>query len=255
MKMKKLISLFLIVSMCFALYACGNQKKAFDTAKQTFNNIHSAYKKVENISADVYEAWRIGIATEKYSLRELDDLSFLTNNLSLTDDDIYRGLAHTKFLYDDFLEYTKVHSWIDVDDIEAYTQFLRDCDQRDPYSFGDDIFYDFYKPDTIYDFISMYDDGFSGYVYLVINAYEAKGIYAEIATTLDEAKEQMKTMSKDYSDYEHYPNLKGYYTTTQAFFDYCQKPTGSFEQAVTTIENYRNEARDYYYDLEYVFED
>lgn len=170
-----------------------------------------------------------------------------------TDDDIYRGLVHAKFLYDDFLEYAGIYSYVDVDDIDDYAEFLHDCDQYDFYSRDDGGYC--YKPDTIHDFISMFDDGFSGYVYLVINAYEAKSTYAEIATILDAAKEQMRTMSEDYSDYEHYPNLKGYYTTTQAFFDYCQKPTGSFEQAVTTIENYRNEARDYYYDLEYIFED
>ena len=245
--MKRAIALFLIVGMCFTLCACGNQEKAFDMSKQAFNDIHSAYEKVEGMSDDVYEAWRIGIATETSSLHELDDLSFLTHNISLSDDDIYRGLAHAKFLYNDFLVFADSYISVDTDNIDQYVSFLRMCDNSDFPSFCD--------PDTIYDFISMFDDGFSGYVYLVIYAYEAKGICAEISTSLDAAKEQMKTMSKDYSDYEHYPNLKGYYTTTQAFFDYCQKPTGSFEQAVTTIENYRNEARDYYYDLEYVFED
>ena len=72
---------------------------------------------------------------------------------------------------------------------------------------------------------------------------------------MEEAKAEMKEMSEKYSDYEHYPNLKGYYTTTNAFFAFCQNPTGSFEQVKTTINDYRNDARSYKSDLDYMFED
>ena len=65
----------------------------------------------------------------------------------------------------------------------------------------------------------------------------------------------MKTLSEKYSDYEHYPALKGYYTTTDAFFDFCQNPSGSFEQVKTTINDYRNDCRSYNKDLNYIFED
>ena len=65
----------------------------------------------------------------------------------------------------------------------------------------------------------------------------------------------MKKLSDDYSDYEYYPNLKEYFTNTTAFFGFCLEPEGSFEQVVETFNNYRNDARDYYYDLNYVFED
>ena len=58
-------------------------------------------------------------------------------------------------------------------------------------------------------------------------------------------------LSEKYSDYEHYPALKGYYTTTNAFFDFCQSPSGSFEQVKTTINEYRNDARNYDKDLNY----
>lgn len=62
-------------------------------------------------------------------------------------------------------------------------------------------------------------------------------------TALDAAKAQMKELSQEYSDYEHYPNLKGYYTTTSAFFDFCNNPFGSFEQLKDTINH------------DYIFED
>ena len=90
---------------------------------------------------------------------------------------------------------------------------------------------------------------------VVSNAYKVNGKVDEAKNALDEAKAQMKELSEKYSDYEHYPNLKGYYTTTSSFFDFCQNPTGSFEQVKDTINDYKNEARDYISDLDYIFEE
>lgn len=99
------------------------------------------------------------------------------------------------------------------------------------------------------------DDLFSICVILVVKAYELKGTTEEIKTNLDVAKAQMKEMSEKYSDYEHYSNLKGYYTKTNAFFEFCQNPTGSFEQIKTTLNDYKNDAREFRNDLAYIFED
>lgn len=99
------------------------------------------------------------------------------------------------------------------------------------------------------------DDLFQFCVMIVSKAYEANGKADEVQKALNEAKTQMKELSEKYSDYEHYPNLKGYYTTTSSFFDFCQSPTGSFEQVKNTINDYRNDARDYISDLDYIFEE
>ena len=53
----------------------------------------------------------------------------------------------------------------------------------------------------------------------ILTKYTGAGKKAQ--TALNEAKAQMKELSEKYSDYEHYPNLKGYYTTTSSFFDFC----------------------------------
>lgn len=83
----------------------------------------------------------------------------------------------------------------------------------------------------------------------------AKTTSSETAqSALDNAKSLMKDLSAKYSDYEHYPNLKGYFTNTSSLFDFCQNPDGSFEQVKDTINNYRNEARDFKSDLDYIFE-
>lgn len=96
---------------------------------------------------------------------------------------------------------------------------------------------------------------FSACVWLVSEAYNLNGKTKEIEDGLATAKELMKDMSAKYSDYEHYPNLKGYYTTTSAFFEFCKDPTGSFEQVKNTINDYRNNARNYRNELAYIFDD
>lgn len=253
--MKKTFALLLALCMCTFLLACGKSQDPFDLSKDSFNSIHSAYEKIEIMSADIYEAWRIGIQEGTKSLRNKTDLSFLTDSLSLTDEDLHRGLASVNCNYREWVEFVDVcnNSWgsarYDVDNLDDYTRYLQDCTKYDHISENGYS----YESDPVYDYVSRFGDDFSGYIHLVIIAYEAKGTSDEISTLLNSAKDQMKTLSDKHSDYEHYPNLKDYYTTTQAFFDYCQNPTGSFEQAVTTIEDYKNEARGYYYDLEYAF--
>jgi len=101
----------------------------------------------------------------------------------------------------------------------------------------------------------MEDDLFSFCVQSVAGAYIVNGKVEEASTALEEAKTQMKELSDKYSDYEHYPNLKEYYTTTRAFLEFCNDPNGSFEQLKDTINDYRNDARECISDLDYVFEE
>lgn len=96
---------------------------------------------------------------------------------------------------------------------------------------------------------------FSAYVAVISTAYECSGDTEKIATLLTEAKLLMKQLSSEYSDYEHYPALKTYFTNTLAFFDFCKNPEGSFEQVVETFNGYRNVARECFFELNYIFSD
>ena len=101
--------------------------------------------------------------------------------------------------------------------------------------------------------LSLYTQDFAFCTDLVNAAYKISGKQEGIQTQLDESKNLLKSLSTDYADYEHYPNLKNLYTTVNAFFEYCCEPTGSFDQSKTTINDYRNEARDFINDLEFIF--
>jgi len=220
--MKKLVALLLILIMCLSLVACsGGDKKAFEASKAAYDNIDIAYEITEQFGSDIYEAWRLGIYDDDEVLA--DGAAHLATELSLSADEIRAGAVYV--LYQD--------EW-DTMSEEEKEELIGTADLLFSY---------------------MEDDLFSFSVMAVSNAYVVNGKVDEAQTALDAAKAQMKELSSEYSDYEHYPNLKGYFTTTSSFFDFCQNPTGSFEQIKETVNNYKNEARDYISDLDYIFED
>ena len=219
--MKKLLALVLAMVMLVSFVGCGGgNKKAFEASKVAYDNIDIAYEIVEQMGSDIYDAWLLGI----YDKEELieNGAEYLASELLLSEDEIRAGIGCT------FAEVLGM-SWN-----------LSESYKKDIIETADDSFYLFE------------DEMFTFCVLSVKNAYEINGKVDEAQDALDLAKTQMKELSEKYSDYEHYPNLKGYYTTTSSFFDFCQNPTGSFEQVKETINDYKNEARDYISDLDYI---
>ena len=196
----------------------------FSLARQAFDNIDGAFAIVDNYGSDIYEAWYQGIHNKDCSF---DDL---VRELSLSKDDCIKGIAYLFFGGEDS-EYD--FPSMTVADVEE------ECGI------------------TASDFSTLkylFDNEFSAFVNMVSAAYKANGTVFEAQTMIDEATEQMKEMSNKYSDYEHYTNLKGYYTTTNAFLEFCKSPTGSFNQVQDTINTYRNDARSYRNDIAYIFD-
>ena len=223
--MKKIIALILSVATCVSMTACsGGNKKPFEASKAAYENIDVAYQITEQFASDLYEAWRLGIYDDDEILD--DGVDYLAKELSLSKDELTDGVGYA------IAELTG-ENWNEMSD-EDKAKLTRD---------------------TNYYFKIMEDSLFSFCVTIVSSAYIANGKAEEAQTALDAAKTQMKELSEKYSDYEHYPNLKGYYTTTSSFFDFCQNPTGSFEQVKDTINDYKNKARDFSSDLDYIFED
>lgn len=220
--MKKAIPFILALVLCLSLCACGgSDKKAFEASKAAYDNINIAYEITEQFGSDIYEAWRLGIYDDDEILD--DGAIHLATELSLSADEIRAGAVYT--IYKD--------EWDTMSD-----------EEKDELIDKADLLFTLFE-----------DDLFSFCVMAVSNAYVVNGKVEEAQTALDAAKAQMKELSSNYSDYEHYPNLKGYFTTTSSFFDFCQNPTGSFEQVTETVNDYENEARDYINDLNFVFED
>lgn len=224
--MKKILTFILATSLALSLVACGGgkTKKAFTASQAAYENVNAAYEIVEAFGEDIYEAWRLGIFDDDEIIDE--GCSYLAKELNLSQEEIADGVAYS-------VAAILGNNWDECSDEDKNT----------------------YRAMANSTFKVVEDRLFSWCVEIVSNAYIVNGKVAEAKEYLDTAKGQMKNLSENYSDYEHYPALKGYYTTTSSFFDFCQNPTGSFEQLKTTIENYKSKARDYNADLNYIFED
>ena len=90
-------------------------------------------------------------------------------------------------------------------------------------------------------------------VRVTTNAYILNGDAEQAETLLNEAKNLMKELNEKYADYEYYPKLKELLTQVTALLDFCNNSEGSFEQAKTTINDYKNSIRDLTNDLNYIF--
>lgn len=223
--MKKIASLALAAIMVLPLTACGGgkNKKAFEASKAAYDNVNAAYAITADFGSDIYEAWRLGIYDDDEVVS--GGCAYLAKELHISEGEIAAGVAYSFAKFSD-------KEWDELSEKDK----------------------DNYIAKADYTFEQMEDDLFSWCVTVVLNAYIANGKAKEAQNYLTEAKAQMKDLSANYSDYEYYPALKGYYTTTSAFFDFCQNPTGSFEQLKTTMEDYKTKARDYNADLDYIFE-
>lgn len=226
--MKKLIALVLVLSLCLSLTACGGNKKAFEASKLAYEQIDIAYEITDEISRDIYEVWRLAIYEEDEIVK--GGAKYLASKLHLNEEELRRGIAYATLLHDG-------EDW----DSKTEEEIEDLCSRADG----------FLKAASNLKSLKF----FSFCTWCVDDAYLLNGKMEEAQTALDNAKSMMRELSEKYSDYEHYPSLKGYYTTTSAFFDFCESPTGSFEQVKDTLNKYRNEARDYVGDLDYIFED
>lgn len=195
------------------------EEKAYSVSKEAYDKLTEAYAAIDTYGSDIYNAWMSGI----YDDDELS-LSHLASKTSLSVPELQDGLAYM----------------ILGDEYETATE-----EKKDEYR----------NESTFSTVLLIYEQDFAACTDLVNAAYKASGKEDEIKSILNDSKALLKSLSTDYADYEHYPNLKNLYTSVNAFFEYCSSPEGSFEQSKTTINDYRNEARKYINDLEFIFED
>lgn len=222
--MKRIIVLILVAAMCVSITACGSDKKAFEKSSIAYDNINAAYELTLRFAEDFYRAWRIGVYEEETVQGNFAD--YLSEELSLSKDDIIEGMAR------------QMGQAMAKKEWEELTQ-----NEQDEYleiAKGE-----FLWEGSVHGFLT----------YSVSNAYVANGTVETIQDALNISKEQMKELSEEYSDYEHYPNLKGYYTTTSSLLDFLLNPEGSFDMFASTVNEYMNTARDYKSDLAFIFED
>lgn len=220
--MKKALPIIIAVAVIIALgiiIFAGNTNNAGGKSKEAFDNSKEAFEHITTAY----------ISTNEFS-QDIYEAWFLGVN--------------KKYNYDSEYELSDFASEMHID-LKHIQQAIANLCNRDTYSYSDRLWESLPK---------RYNDSyFSAWVSVISEAYKCSGSADKISEELTSAKDLMKSLSNKYSDYEHYPVLKEYFTNTLAFYDFCCNPEGSFEQVKETFNNYRNNARESFFDLNYVF--
>lgn len=280
--MKKLIALLLVFAMVLPMYGCGKSKAAtecetlitalgeisvdsgeaieiaekayaaltkdeqdsisesatvladarsayiFEVSKAAYRNINSAYEIIHKFGSDLYESWYLAVYQNK-KLANSNTVKFLASKVHyLSEEEIQMGLAFVlaNNKYDE--------DWYSLSEEEkdSYIELAGKYE-------GDDFF-----DQTNCLFITTWS---------IIRAFELNGKIAEAQGYLDSAQIYMRELSEKHSDYEHYPNLKGFFTMAGSYFDACSGGGLSFTQFKDVKNQYEKEARDYTNDLDFIF--
>lgn len=97
-------------------------------------------------------------------------------------------------------------------------------------------------------------EDFNYAIYIVEEVYKSKGLYTQAENLLASAKESLKSVTSEYSDYTGYPTLKSFYSEVSSYLEFAESPSGSFSQLKTTIDNYETKIRTCKNDLAFIFE-
>lgn len=243
--MKKIIAILLAAIMCFSLVSCGN-KRAFELTQNAFFEISKSVDILKQISNDIISAWTIGIYDESTLKHYGDGFDWLCENVSLSKDDMLDGLAYYKSL-DIQPEYVEILCDPELGLYNDYYEYYKEAVRK----FYDAYFYGSYEETGI---LNVYDKVFSGCVMLVVYSYEANGKLSEIEQSLTSAEAKIKDLSNKHSNYEHYENIKEYYSTARTMYNFCKLPTGTLEQAKSNINDYKNTADSCYNSMYYFFQ-
>jgi len=224
--MKKIIALILALMLCLTLCACSEKKNeeniAFVACGDAFNKITEVYTILEEYSQDICTAFDLGMNSPGGY-------------------DGYKGYDFEKYNRDEFNAFAAKMN-IDQTYIEEAVVNIS----------GAEIF----NTGSWYDLGALHGGKFySAWVSVISEAYICSGDAEYISSLLSDTTAIMQMLSENYSDYEHYPALKAYFTNALAYFDFCQNPEGSLEQIEEEFNNYQDVERDSFFDLNYIFED
>lgn len=96
---------------------------------------------------------------------------------------------------------------------------------------------------------SSYVD-FNTFIFIAEKVMQDNGTYSKAEQTLNDIKKNLKSATNDLNDYD---DIKKYYTSALAYYQYLKNPTGNYNQMTDTMNNYENELNEYKNDLSFDF--
>ena len=205
------------------------KKAVAANGQKAYDNIKNAWQIAEQIGHSLYNVWH-GAVWEKDEM-VAKGIQFFMDETTLSEQEVIEGIASRSYVNTQFTK-TGVY-WIQLseEDKQAYREYATEAIE---------------KACRSKQCMAM-DDA----LWSMVNAYLLNGKIGTAQEYLKTAKEAMKELPEDY---EHYPTLKGFYTTASSLTDFCKSPSGNLNQYATLLNDYRKEARDYMNDLNFVFE-
>lgn len=193
-------------------------ENAIKEVKTIYESLSEVYDIVDQFGSDIYEAWRVGIHNkDKFKGSNLNgSLEFLASNLFLNYDDVLEGACYS---------YSAMwgSDWNEKTDEEKQKS-------RDAIATGT-LFY--FNQNNIY----------VACVNCVRYGYLQNGTVDKVMGVIEDVNARLKEIDSNAVGVELKDSVVNLVSVTNAFFEYCQNPTGSFEQSKETINEYRNEAR------------
>lgn len=155
-------------------------------------------------------------------------------------DSIYGAWYFSIYKYDDYIGSTGFSEFCDEANMDS-TELINAISDFFGYSVSKSSAYRLFEE-------------FEYSTHFVIIVFEENGTYEKINEHLSNAKELLKSVTSESSDYTGYAVLKSYYSEIMAYYEFCKSPTGSFSQLKTTVDNYETNLRNYKNDLSFIFE-
>lgn len=225
--------------------------EAYELSKEAYDNINTAYNIIEKLGEDIYQAGREGVLSKEEILT--GGTEYLSNKLNLTKEELAEGIAFmivgpqglSKKLGKEAMGQIEDDDLIQLlDEMDEIWEDASDEDKNSWITYADTAF-GLMDSTPLQITCSLY----------VIGSYAVNNQISEAETALDNAKAIMKQLSNEYSNYEHYPSLKEYYTTTSDFYDFCLTLNADVKQFGTTMDEYKDDAKKYRNEIEFVFEE
>lgn len=225
--------------------------EAYELSKEAYDNINTAYNIIEKLGEDIYQAGREGVLSKEEILT--GGTEYLSNKLNLTKEELAEGIAFmivgpqglSKKLGEEAMGQIEDDDLIQLlDEMDEIWEDASDEDKNSWITYADTAF-GLMDSTPLQITCSLF----------VIGSYAVNNQISEAETALDNAKAIMKQLSNEYLNYEHYPSLKEYYTTTSDFYDFCLTLNADVKQFGTTMDEYKDDAKKYRNEIEFVFEE
>lgn len=225
--------------------------EAYELSKEAYDNINTAYNIIEKLGEDIYQAGREGVLSKEEILT--GGTEYLSNKLNLTKEELAEGIAFmivgpqglSKKLGEEAMGQIEDDDLLQLlDEMDEIWEDASDEDKNSWITYADTAF-GLMDSTPLQITCSLF----------VIGSYAVNNQISEAETALDNAKAIMKQLSNEYLNYEHYPSLKEYYTTTSDFYDFCLTLNADVKQFGTTMDEYKDDAKKYRNEIEFVFEE